>query len=316
MDLSIIICTQNRGASLAKTLRAFDRVYIPPGWSPELIVVDNASTDDTASVVKGVRSKFTIHYLYEPKKGQSNARNAGLAAATGEVILFTDDDVIPSENWLEQMTTCLHSRECDGVVGSIRLSEHLLRGWMQQVHKVWLAAPDGLPTGSPELIGANMGFHRTVLDRVPAFDPELGPGALGFADDTLFSKQLCAAGFRLRFVPDASVVHHPEPSRLLRREWLTGARKRGQTLAYLLHHWHHGNIPHPQFRLRFLSIKLRIRRSLNRLSPMDAEGCPAWEMSYVTEAERCRHFQVERKRPRNYDKHGLRRKSLGSISQS
>ena len=51
--------------------------------------------------------------------------------------------------------------------------------------------------GDFDLTGANMAFARRVLDKVPGFDRELGPGGLGFCDDTLFSLQLRTAGFRL-----------------------------------------------------------------------------------------------------------------------
>lgn len=310
MKVSIIICTQNRAPSLAKTLQSFGRVNIPSGWNPELIVVDNGSTDETASVVKDARSKFTLHYIYESKRGLSNARNAGLAAAEGEAILFTDDDVIPTEKWLEKMSTPLLRGECDGVVGSIQLAEHLLRSWMQPMHKVWLAAPDALPMGFPELIGANMGFHRKVLEQVPAFDPELGSGALGFAEETLFSEQLRSAGCRLRFLAEAAVVHHPDPSRLLRRQWLAAACKHGRSLAYVLHHWRHQPVKTPTLRICCLTVKLYLRRILQPPPPLDGEGCPTWEMSYVTEIEKCRQFIRERRRPRNYVRHGLRKQAI------
>ena len=108
---------------------------------------------------------------------------------------------------------------------------------MKAEHKVALSA-----SGEPisELVGANMGLHRSVFQRIPGFDPELGPGASGFGEETLLTWQMGEAGLRLKQIPEAVVVHHPDASRLLRSEWLKGARKRGCSMAYLLHHWQHG----------------------------------------------------------------------------
>ncbi|EEF62381.1 glycosyltransferase [Pedosphaera parvula] len=305
-DCSVIICTRNCAPSLEKTLQAMGGVCVPAGWRAELIVVDNASTDNTARVARSAQLKnFEVRYLYEEKAGKSNALNSGVAAAQGEVILFTDDDVIPVVDWLDRLATPLLKRKCDAVVGRIELAESLLRPWMDSTHKLWLAAPDLPPDGEVELIGANMGFHRSVLKSVPKYDPELGPGASGFGEETVFSWQLCAAGLRLKSVPEALVVHHPAASRLLRSQWLAAAHKRGKSLAYMLHHWKHGEIRVPAFRAGFLKLKLLLRRMMQPPPPLDGEGAPSWEMSYVAEIEMCRQFLKERRRSRNYEKKGL-----------
>src|ERR1700722_14629654 len=101
MKCSIIISSSNRATALEKTLRALGEVFIPTGWDAELIVVDNASKDHTADVVRASQLKnFKVRYLYESRMGKSNALNTGLAVAQGEVLLFTDDDVVPARDWL------------------------------------------------------------------------------------------------------------------------------------------------------------------------------------------------------------------------
>jgi glucosyl-dolichyl phosphate glucuronosyltransferase len=308
MKCSIIISSSNRATSLEKTLRAFGEVFIPAGWDAELIVVDNASKDCTASMVQAARIKnFRVRYLYEGRVGKSNALNTGLAAALGEVLLFTDDDVVPARDWLEKIATPLLNREYEGVIGKIQLAENLLRPWMELDHKRALAAFAGNCQPVTELIGANMGLHRSVFQRIPGFDPELGPGASGFGEETLLSWQMDKAGLRLGLVSAAVIVHHPDGSRLSRAEWLKGARKRGCSLAYILYHWEHGELKRPLVRHYYLSAKLFFRRLLQPPPPLDAEGCPPWEMSYVAEIEMCRQFLQERKRPRNYERHGMKK---------
>jgi glucosyl-dolichyl phosphate glucuronosyltransferase len=305
-DISVIICTRNRADSLRRTLEAFGRIRIPDGWEVELVVVDNGSTDNTQAVVKSTHfNGVKLRYFFEPKPGQSNARNTGLSVGQGEIIIFTDDDVVPAADWLGRLATPLLEKRYDAVVGRIEMAEHLRRTWMTPLHKIWLAAPDMTCGWELELIGANMGFHRSVLERVPAFDPELGPGALGFGDDSLFSWQLVEAGYRLHEVPEALIVHYFEPSRLLRSQWLDACRRRGHTKAYLLHHWHHGELKNPTLRAYYLAAKLHLRRILQPPVPTDAEGYAHWEMSYMHQIEICRQFLKERIRPRNYVKRGL-----------
>lgn len=308
MTVSIIICTRNRAESLRATLESIRKLSLPPGWSVEQIVVDNCSTDNTQAVANEARvgnSNMRLHYFIERHVGIGRARNAGLAVAQGEIILFTDDDVRPEPDWLEKMGTPLLERKCDAVVATIRLAKHLERQWMKPVHRVWLAAPDANGDTEVELTGASMGFHRSVLERVPAFDQDLGGGALGFGEDSLFTWQLREAGFHLSRVPDALSIHYLDPSRLLRSQWLAAASKRGQSMAHLLHHWQHGELKNPSMCANYVAGKLFIRRILQPPVPMSDEGCPAWEMSYVHKIEMCRHFLKERRLPRNYSKRGL-----------
>ena len=92
--ISIIITTRNRAEHLRNTLKSFERLQVPKEWPAELLIVDNASTDHTAEVIKTSQlSQLPVRYWHEPKPGQSNARNSGMANTAGEVIIFTDDDV-------------------------------------------------------------------------------------------------------------------------------------------------------------------------------------------------------------------------------
>lgn len=316
-SVSVIICTRNQGTSLARTLRAIGDVHVPPAWDAELVVVDNASTDHTAAVVRNADLRnLAIRYLYEGKKGKSFALNRGVAETRGEVLLWTDDDVIPARNWLESMATPLLDRRCDAVWGPIEIAAHLQRPWMRSLHKWWLAAPDAGTVKETELIGANMGFHRSVLQKVPAFDPELGPGALGFGEDSLFSFQLAQAGFRFQFIEQATVVHDFDPSRLLRSAWLEAGRRRGRVQAYLLHHWQHGKLRYPRLLWLWLAMKLSLRRILQPQGAADQEGCALWEISYVGGMAMCSQFRIERHRPRNYTKRGLERLSASGACEN
>ena len=273
-------------------------------------MVDNGSTDDTETVVRNTTlSNMEVRYLHEAQKGKSHALNTGLAVARGEYILFTDDDVLPSEEWVEQMVGHLQKGRCDAVTGQVILASHLLRPWMTSMHKKWLALSLDAQSRdwSREMIGANMGFRRSVLERVHKFEPELGPGpeGLGFCEDTFFGWQLVEAGFKIEHVSQAVVCHQLDVSRLRRSNWLSDARGRGRTQAYLLYHWEHADLRAPGVKWLWYWVKLRLRSILQPPPPLEGEGCPAWEMSYVAGMARCSQFRLERRRPRNYARHGL-----------
>ena len=304
--ISVVICTHNRAAALRETLVSLGKVRVRHAWKAELLVVDNASTDDTAAAVREAKlPNMEVGYFFEPQKGKSNALNAALAHTRGELILFTDEDVTIAENWMEQMVAAFAQLSCDAAVGKITLAPHLVRPWMNRRHLWWLASPDAQPAGTPELIGANMGFRRAVLQRVPGYDPELGPGALGLGEEALFGGQLMAAGFKIGYAEYAAVVHAPDASRLKRGDWLDLARKHGRQEAYIEHHWSHVRISAPWLRWVWNSLKLAARRLLQPPPALEAEGCSDWEMCYARDVEKYRHFCIERRRPRNYTLRGL-----------
>lgn len=307
MDVSIIICTHNHLASLRETIAALVKIRVP--LETELLLVENASTDGTADFVESVKlPNMQCRPLHEPRKGLARARNLGLSAARGELIVLTDDDIRPAPEWLEHICRRLTEGKCDILAGGVRLAPQLERKWMTRRLRARLAITEGLEDGwLTEAVGANVSFHRRVLEKVPRFDEELGAGALGFGEDTLFSWQLERAGFRLGRAPEAFVEHHCEANRLLRRHYLDSAKKHGRTQAYLLHHWHHQKITMPRLRYCYAMAKMLRRWIISHADTRLIEGCAEWEISLTVELEKCLSFLKERQRPRNYEKFGLKK---------
>jgi glycosyltransferase involved in cell wall biosynthesis len=309
MECSIIICTRNRAEMLGKTLRAFESVKVPRDWRVEMIVADNGSTDHTAEVVKSAAyTSIEIRHVYEALPGKSHAQNAALAQARGEALLFTDDDVVPADNWIEHMARPLLEKRCEAVAGRILLADHLQRPWFTHLHRIWLAEVRNPVDHLTILVGASMGIHRSVFEKIGNFDEDLGPGATGFGEETLVEMQMKEAGLRIHPVTDTFVVHHPDPSRLLRSHWLEAAMRFGRTSAYVMHHWEHSRAICPTLHVMLVGMKLYLRRLMRRTPRPDEEGCPDWEMSYLARIERLKRFVEESRKPRNYELRGLRRK--------
>jgi len=244
MQLSIIICTRNRAESLRCTLESIGKSSVPEGWTVEVLVVDNGSTDQTEQMVRRTNySQMSAKYIREPRVGKGYAYNAGISAAIGEVLLFTDDDVRVPTRWIEEMCRPILNGTADAVAGGVVYPAEYAAALSKPVissRRSWFGSTEELDPRQPvSMVGANMAFHRRVLQKVPQFDVELGPGALGFADESLFSFQLLAAGYKLIGAFDVSAEHHFDLTRLTREGLLDLARKMGRSHAFIFHHWQH-----------------------------------------------------------------------------
>ena len=233
--ISVVLCTRNRGASLHSTLQSLAQAVVLGDLDVELIVVNNGSTDSTAEVVRGFTiSGMAARYVSEPKIGKGYAYNAGVTAAQGEVLLFTDDDVRVPSDWVERMCRPILNGEAEAVQGGVRLAPHLERPWLTGCLRLWLAAVEH-PNIRPEgLVGANMAIRRETLAATGGFDPRLGPGAAGFFDDTMVGWAIERAGGRILYLPGVAVEHHFDPDRLALRSFFQIARRMAASRALVM----------------------------------------------------------------------------------
>src|SRR5215210_178760 len=120
VSVSVIIATRDRAALLEETLQAIAR-QDAPGVAFEVVVADNASIDRTRDVVADAarRLPLAIEYVHEPRPGKSHALNTAVAAAHGDILVFTDDDVLPSTGWLAAFVRALNETGADFGTGRI-----------------------------------------------------------------------------------------------------------------------------------------------------------------------------------------------------
>lgn len=225
-DVSIVVCTRDRCDHLRKSLDLMGLLDIPPGWDVELLIVDNGSSDATRDVVAALTlQNMHVRYVFEPRKGKGYAYNAGLAAARGRVLLFTDDDVHVPRNWVEGMCSPILDGAVDAVQGGIRIASHLDRPWLTGALRVWVASVEDPKTPPAGLVGANMACGRQAIEVTGGFDPRLGPGASGFFDDTVFGWAIEKAGQTIAYRPEVAVEHHFDADRLNLSAFLQSARR-------------------------------------------------------------------------------------------
>jgi O-antigen biosynthesis protein len=220
--VSVVICTRDRPAQqLNACLRCLRQQRYP---RYDVVVVDNAPTSDAAHAVVALAGDMQVRYIVEPRPGLSWARNAGIAAATGEIIAFLDDDEEPDVHWLAELA-CGFARGPDigcvsGVVLPARLdtpAQELFqrlgghskgRGFSSTVFSRHGPQSPLYPL-PPFGVGANMAFRREVLARVGGFDVALGAGTPALAgEDTLALTLTLLAGYRIVYQPSAVMRHH------------------------------------------------------------------------------------------------------------
>lgn len=244
MRLSIILPTYNRAAILDATLCAYLRLDIVPG-SWELLVVDNASQDDTKQVVEKFGSRLPIVYLHEPRQGKNHANNRGIEHATGDVLVFTDDDITPSPNWLTSISAAI-SRwpgKCffGGRVNPLfppytwqGVKQADFSSYVFGIHDLGIPEGEYPCGGSP--VGANCWMRRDVFRDGWRYDGSIGPNGRGrvSGSELEFFTRLLSAGYRAVYVPDAAVQHRIESKQtklpyLIRRAYASG---RGQARIF------------------------------------------------------------------------------------
>jgi glycosyltransferase involved in cell wall biosynthesis len=100
MLVTVAICTLDRAESLRRALDSLTAMSVPHGVTWEVIVVNNGCTDHTDSVITSFARRLPIRRELELQRGLSHARNRAIDTATGEYIIWTDDDVVVDSNWL------------------------------------------------------------------------------------------------------------------------------------------------------------------------------------------------------------------------
>ncbi len=227
MDASIVVCSYNRAESLRGTLTALCRQVASPACDWEIIVVDNNSTDHTRAVVDEMSSAFPrIRYEFQALQGLSHARNHGIGVARGDVVVFTDDDVLPEPDWLETILSGLSKHQADACGGYIApIWEAPPPAWLTERFYGFLAVRTDrtddyrMEASGPLPFGANMAFRKNVFDRVGFFDTTRGrKGAvLASGEDGEMFERILAAGMRVMFLGGARVHHKVESFRVTKR---------------------------------------------------------------------------------------------------
>jgi glycosyltransferase involved in cell wall biosynthesis len=241
-SVSVVICTRDRPAALERCLASLPRQTLSPD---EIIVVDNAPTnDDTRKVCLAAG----VTYVREPRPGLDIARNAGARRASGEILAYTDDDVVLHDRWLERLTQAFDAPSIAAVTGLVLPAEletpaqwHFEQFWSfgqgferRDFTPAFLDQQNGHPAPVWRIgAGANMAFRREVFATAGFFDERLDVGAAGCSGDSEMWHRVLANGGVCRYQPSAVVFHyHRRELEALRRQLF--AYMRGHVAALLV----------------------------------------------------------------------------------
>jgi glycosyltransferase involved in cell wall biosynthesis len=212
LQVSVVIPAYNAARTIGECLTALAAQTVPPSVY-EVIVVDDGSSDDTAAIAE----QHGARVLRQANRGPAAARNRGVDAARGEVILFTDADCAPAADWIEQMLAPLDDPQITGSKGVYRTRQRSLAARFIQIeyedrydYTAKHAYIDFIDTYAAA-------YRREVLVASGGFSTRF---PFASVEDQELSFRLARAGHRMLFNPRAVVYHqHPE-------SWLHYARRK------------------------------------------------------------------------------------------
>ncbi len=237
--VSVVIATHERPDRLAVCLQSLLSVDYP---RYEIIVVDNAPSTTATADLLGQRYAHLprVRYVREERRGLAWARNRGIVEARGDIVAFTDDDVVVDRYWLTGLAQGFAAADDVACVTGLILPLEL-----ETQPQLWFEQFGGFSKGFARRIfdtdrhrprdplfpyaagrfgsGNNMALRASVLRELGGFDPAFGAGALVGGEDLEVFFRLITRGYRLVYEPGAMVHHlHRRDYAALRRQLSDG----------------------------------------------------------------------------------------------
>jgi glycosyltransferase involved in cell wall biosynthesis len=213
----------------------------------EFIVVDNNSKDNTKEILESYIPKFNgkLKYLLESKQGKSFALNLALKEAKGEIVIFTDDDVIVDKSWLNNYFLTFKQNNCDAACGRILpLFNGFTPDWVKKNFDLLMNGPGplliydyGIGTYKYDsnkmmtFFGGNMAFKKELFNSCGYFRTDLGPGSgtSGEGEEIEFLRRVERISDNLYYCGNALVWHKVDNKRTslryLAKWWITSGKE-------------------------------------------------------------------------------------------
>ncbi len=258
--VTVAVCTRDRADDLALCLDALNQLDYP---ALDLLVVDNAPTSDATKEL--VQSKYpNVRYVCEPRPGLDWARNRAIIEARGEIVAYTDDDVVVDSGWVKALAKVFaENPEVMGVTGLVvpyeleteaqilfEMNGGFGKGFERKWYRVarnqkmpwWLLGTGNFGTG------ANMAYRRCVFDKIGYFDPALDVGTVTHgAGDLEMYFRVVKEGHTLVYEPSAMVRHRHRRDYAKLKNQLTN---NGSVFSYFVC----AAMAYPEERLSFLRL--------------------------------------------------------------
>jgi cellulose synthase/poly-beta-1,6-N-acetylglucosamine synthase-like glycosyltransferase len=222
--ISVVVAAYNAAATIGDCVAALSNQSMPRD-AYEIIVVDDGSTDGTGDIAEGGGAIV----LRQAHGGPAVARNAGIAAARGGLVLTTDADCAPAPEWIHEMVAPLSDPTVSGAKGVYRTRQSSIAARFVQVEYEDRYDHTARHRYIDFVDSYSMAYRATVLAAGGGFDPRFR-----YLEDQELSFRLAAAGHKMLFCPTAVVYHRHADT------WLAYARKKciigyWKTWVLLLH---------------------------------------------------------------------------------
>ncbi len=204
MKVSVIVPAYNAQKFIGKCIEALlAQKYQRENY--EIIVIDDGSTDRTSDIVR----TYPVKYIFQKNKGPAAARNAGAKEAKGEIILFTDSDCIPFDNWIEEMVKPFDDTEIMAVKGAYKTNQKSIIARFAQLE--FEERFEMLKkAGSIDMVDTySAGYRKDIFLQMGGFDVNF---PVANNEDTELSYRMSKLGYKMVFNPEAIVYHlnHPD----------------------------------------------------------------------------------------------------------
>ncbi|MGZ8906043.1 MAG: glycosyltransferase [Methylobacter sp.] len=227
-EITVCICTYERPTYLGKLLEALKNQYTYCAFNLSVVIVDNDAAESARptvlSAVEG--AEFPIHYVVEPTQNIALARNMALMEATGDFVVFIDDDEIPGDGWLNELLSTYKHCRADGVLGPVLPKyevpppEWVLKGrfFERPSHDTGTYLNWSETRTGNVLLGKHL-----LVDAENRFRPQFGIGG----EDRDFFRRLIDKGYGFVWCAEAPVYESVPPNRWKRSFMLKRAIQRG-----------------------------------------------------------------------------------------
>jgi glycosyltransferase involved in cell wall biosynthesis len=256
--VSVVIPTKNRCALLAEAIERIESQTVPREQY-EVIVIDNDSTDDTRMLLEQKARLYpNLKHGMQEKPGAAATRNSGLRLASGELILFIDDDVQAERTLIQAHLDC-HARNPNAsVIGVVNMpwddtTDPFLR-YLRDHRILNPYTPSKGPIDFSYYHTGNVSTPTQTLLNVGGFNESFSVYGM---EDIELGYRLQKSGCRMVFAAEARAVHYRFPGY---RDFVERSEQAGYSLGYLIH-------LHPELKKRFVGSS-RIARPLKSFHPL------------------------------------------------
>lgn len=268
---SVAIITRNRSSSLERTLAAVTQLDYP---AYEVIVVDNASTDDTASVVR----RHAVQYVRgRLRDGFSGSRQRAVDMARGEIIAWCDDDCVPEPDWLKAFAERFAADEKLALLGGRVINIDFPKTLEFKGRSVM--GENGVlrfvehPAEAEFFGNLNMAMRASAVEQVGGYDPFF----VGGFEEIDLAMSLREAGYRIGFESKAVVRHYHNEVSFKKGRWFFGGQLM-RLYLFLKHRHPRGFREHWRFLLAETAILgSDVRKSIRAF----ASGCIRWNLNKI-----------------------------------